>query len=121
MGFLDDAKKKLGDAVDKHGDKISDGLDKAGDAIDKKTGGKHSDKIRSGVGQGQVGAGRPRRQADDPAETSDPQARGRATPRPGPRPGPDRPARPCPPSPVPTRTRVADRGPTRPPAVTAER
>ncbi len=51
MGFLDDAKKKLGEAVDKHGDKISDGLDKAGDAIDKKTGGKHSDKIRSGVGK----------------------------------------------------------------------
>lgn len=49
MGFLDDAKKKLSDAVGKHGDKISDGLDKAGDAIDKKTGGKHSDKIRTGV------------------------------------------------------------------------
>ena len=30
MGFLDDAKKKLGDAVDKHGDKINEGLDKAG-------------------------------------------------------------------------------------------
>lgn len=49
MGFLDDAKKKLGEAVDKHGDKISEGLDKAGDAIDKKTGGKHTDKIRTGL------------------------------------------------------------------------
>ena len=49
MGFLDDAKKKLGDAVDKHGDKISDGLDRAGDAVDEKTGGKHGDKIRTGV------------------------------------------------------------------------
>ncbi|MEO7943590.1 MAG: antitoxin, partial [Marmoricola sp.] len=46
---LDDAKKKLGDAVDKHGDKISDGLDKAGHAIDEKTGGKYRDKINTGV------------------------------------------------------------------------
>ena len=49
MGFLDDAKKKLGDAVDKHGDKVGEGLDKAGNLIDEKTGGKHSDKIASGV------------------------------------------------------------------------
>lgn len=49
MGFLDDAKKKLSAAVDKHGDKIGDGLDKAGQAIDKKTGGKYSDKIVTGV------------------------------------------------------------------------
>ena len=45
MGFLDNAKDKLSDAVDKHGDKISDGIDKAGDFADKKTGGKHGDKI----------------------------------------------------------------------------
>ncbi|WP_193606575.1 antitoxin [Nocardioides lijunqiniae] len=45
MGFLDDAKKKLTDAVDKHGDKISDGIDKAAAAADQKTGGKHADKI----------------------------------------------------------------------------
>lgn len=49
MGFLDNAKKKLTDAVDQHGDKINDGLDKAAGAIDKKTGGKHTDKIRQGV------------------------------------------------------------------------
>ena len=49
MGFLDDAKKKLGDAVDNHGDKISDGLDKAGQAIDERTGGKHTDGINTGV------------------------------------------------------------------------
>ena len=30
MGFLDDAKAKLTDAVDSQGDKIADGLDKAG-------------------------------------------------------------------------------------------
>ena len=45
MGFLDDAKKKLGDAVDKHGDKIGDGLDKAAKLADEKTKGKYSDKI----------------------------------------------------------------------------
>ena len=49
LGFLDDAKKKLEDAVDKHGDKIADGLDKAGDLVDKKTDGKYSDKIDTGV------------------------------------------------------------------------
>ncbi len=49
MGFLDDAKKKLTDAVDTHGDKISDGLDKAGRALDEKTGGKHTDKIQQGL------------------------------------------------------------------------
>jgi hypothetical protein len=48
MGFLDDAKKKLSEAVDKHGDKISDGIDKAASAADKKTGGKYSDKIAMG-------------------------------------------------------------------------
>jgi F0F1-type ATP synthase membrane subunit b/b' len=45
MSFLDNAKKKLTDAVDKHGDKISDGIDKAAAAADQKTGGKHTDKI----------------------------------------------------------------------------
>lgn len=45
MGFLDDAKGKLADAVDEHGDKIEGGLDKAAQFADDKTGGKHSDKI----------------------------------------------------------------------------
>ena len=49
MGFLDKAKGKLTEAVDKHGDKISDGLDKAGALADKKTGGKYGDKIATGV------------------------------------------------------------------------
>lgn len=49
MGFLDDARAKLTDAVDKHGDKISDGLTKAGAAADAKTGGKYTDKIAAGV------------------------------------------------------------------------
>ena len=49
MGFLDDAKKKLEDAVDKHGDKIGEGLDKAAGVVDHKTGGRYSDKISTGV------------------------------------------------------------------------
>ena len=49
MGFLDDAKKRLGDAVDKHGEKISDGLDRAARTLDEKTDGKHRDKIHGGV------------------------------------------------------------------------
>ena len=49
MSFLDDAKKKLEDAVDEHGDRIGDGLDKAGRLADEKTGGKHSEKIAGAV------------------------------------------------------------------------
>ena len=45
MGFLDNAKKQLKGAVDKHGDTIAKGLDKAAAEADKRTGGKHSDKI----------------------------------------------------------------------------
>jgi len=45
MSFLDKARAKLTDAVDKHGDKIAGGIDKAADAVDKKTKGKHHDKI----------------------------------------------------------------------------
>ncbi len=51
MSFLDDAKKKLGRAVDQHGDKISTGIDKAAQAADKKTGGKHHDKIANATGK----------------------------------------------------------------------
>lgn len=45
MSFLDNAKNKLFEAVDKHGEKISDGIDKAAAFADEKTGGKHSDTI----------------------------------------------------------------------------
>ena len=54
MGFLDDMKKKAGEAVDKakglagkHEDKVDRGIDKAADVADDKTGGKYSDKIDS--------------------------------------------------------------------------
>ncbi len=49
MGFLDKAKGKLTDAVDKHGEKISGGIDKAAAAADKKTGNKHHDTIAGGA------------------------------------------------------------------------
>lgn len=55
MGFLDDAKKKLTDAVDDHGDKIADGLDKAAALADDKTGNKHTDKLETAVGKAKDG------------------------------------------------------------------
>ncbi len=45
MGFMDNIKGKVADAVDDHGDKIADGIDKAATLADDKTGGKHHDKI----------------------------------------------------------------------------
>ena len=51
MGFLDNAKDKLSDAVDEHGDKIEAGIDKAAAVADDKTGNKHTDKIESGAGK----------------------------------------------------------------------
>lgn len=51
MGFMDNAKAKLTDAVDKSGDKIGGALDKAADLADSKTGGKHSAKIDQGLGK----------------------------------------------------------------------
>ena len=45
MGFLDRARGKLDQAVDKHGDKIAGGIDKAAAEANKRTGGKHHDKI----------------------------------------------------------------------------
>ena len=51
MSFLDKARARLTDAVDKHGDKIADGIDKAAAAVDKKTGGKHHDKIAGAKGK----------------------------------------------------------------------
>ena len=55
MGFLDDAKKKLSNAVDEHGDKITKGLDKAAGFVDKKTGGKYADKIDSATAKAKDG------------------------------------------------------------------
>ena len=49
MGFLDDAKEKLTEAVDKAGNKIGGGIDKAKDLIDEKTGHKFGDKLDDGA------------------------------------------------------------------------
>lgn len=51
MGFMDNIKGKVEDAVDKHGDKIGDGIDKAARVADEKTGGKHHDKIEGATGK----------------------------------------------------------------------
>jgi hypothetical protein len=55
MGFLDNAKDKLNQAIDKHGDKISLGIDKAADLADQKTKGKYSDKIDNAAAKAKDG------------------------------------------------------------------
>ncbi len=45
MGFLDKARAKATEAMDKHGDKIHQGLNKAGELADRRTQGRHTDKI----------------------------------------------------------------------------
>ena len=49
MGFLDDAKDKLTQAVDKAGGKIGGGIDKAKDLIDEKTGHKYDSQLDTGA------------------------------------------------------------------------
>ena len=58
MGFLDKLRKSATKAVDEHGDKISRGLDKAADAVDKKTKGKYSGQIETGLGKTKEGLDR---------------------------------------------------------------
>jgi hypothetical protein len=41
MGFLDKAKKLIGE----HDDKVDQGIEKAGDAVDDKTGGKYAAQV----------------------------------------------------------------------------
>lgn len=49
MGFLDDAEKDLGKAVDSQGERIGEGLDKAGEYADKRTGDKYDHQVAEGV------------------------------------------------------------------------
>lgn len=65
MSFLDDAKKKLTEAVDQHGDKIASGIDKAAAAADKKTGGKHTDKITKATTKAKDGLDKLDKKNDD--------------------------------------------------------
>ena len=120
MGFLDDAKKKLGDAVDKHGDKISDGLDKAGNAVDEKTGGKHRDKIDTGVGKAKGALDDLDGKRDDSSATAAERRPSRARPEPSTRRArrarADRPPSRAPePGPRQTRAEPTERRPSRPP------
>ena len=55
MGFLDDAKKDLGEAVDSQGERIGEGLDRAGQFADEKTGGKYDKQISEGIEKGKDG------------------------------------------------------------------
>ena len=79
MGFLDNAKDKLGRRRSTtHGDKIADGIDKAADVADEKTGGKHADKIDAGAEKAKDAPRLARRQgrrhpadADPPTRPSD--------------------------------------------------
>ena len=65
MGFLDDAKKKLSEAVDQHGDKIASGIDKAAAVADEKTGGKHTDKIAKATTKAKDGLDKLDKKNDD--------------------------------------------------------
>jgi hypothetical protein len=65
MGFLDDAKAKLTDAVDQHGDKVADGIDKAAKLLDDRTGGKHADAIATGAEKARDALDRLDRKDDD--------------------------------------------------------
>lgn len=58
MGLLDDAKVKLGAAVEKakvvaeeHADQIDDGIDKLAGFVDQRTGGRHTPKIDKAADQ----------------------------------------------------------------------
>ncbi len=65
MGFLDDARAKLTDAVDQHGDKVADGIDKAAELLDDRTGGKHADAIATGAEKARDALDRLDRKDDD--------------------------------------------------------
>ncbi|TYL51308.1 antitoxin, partial [Nocardioides sp. BGMRC 2183] len=95
MGFLDDAKKKLSAAVDKHGDKIDSSIDKAADFADKKTGGKYRGQIQGGVGKAKDALDKLDGRDDDLGpgqreQPGNPGSTGKGTPPPPP-PGPSTP------------------------------
>ena len=90
MGFMDEAKKKLTDAVDKHGDKINQGLDKAAAAVDQRTGGKHTDKINQGVARAKQGLDNLDGRNDDLGRTTAASGTSGGQDSPGTGPGPSR-------------------------------
>jgi hypothetical protein len=55
MSIFDKLRKNATKLVDQHGDKVANGLDKAADAADKRTKGKYSGQIRTGLGKAKEG------------------------------------------------------------------
>ena len=55
MSIFDKLRKNATKLVDQHGEKVAKGLDKAADAADKRTKGKYSGQIRTGVGKAKEG------------------------------------------------------------------
>ncbi|WP_141014492.1 antitoxin [Nocardioides sambongensis] len=86
MGFLDDAKKKLTEAVDKHGSKIDAGIDKAAGLADQKTGGKYRDKIQGGASKAKETLDRFESDQGGPGAPGDPRDSDGPTPPPPPPP-----------------------------------
>ncbi|MYW05846.1 antitoxin [Streptomyces sp. SID3343] len=58
MGVFDNLKAKAEGLLGQHGDKADKGIDKAADIADTKTGGKHTDKIRSASDKAKEGLGK---------------------------------------------------------------
>jgi hypothetical protein len=69
VGFLDEAKKKLGDAVDTHGERISQALDKAAHVVDEPTGGRRDGLPTSSTPTAPAGPNEP---DNDPAPPTGP-------------------------------------------------
>jgi uncharacterized protein YjbJ (UPF0337 family) len=58
MGVFDNLKAKAEGLLGQHGDKVDKGVDKAADLADTKTGGKHTERIRSASGQAKESLGK---------------------------------------------------------------
>ena len=58
ISFLDKARGRLTEVVDKHGDKIAQGIDKAAQEADRRTGGKHGAKITNAATKAKEGLDR---------------------------------------------------------------
>ncbi|WP_406281662.1 antitoxin [Embleya sp. NBC_00896] len=80
MGVFENLKTKAGDLLGQHGDKADKGVDKAAEVADRKTGGKHTDKIRDASDKTKEALGKAGEPSDAPAETPPPAAQPPAEP-----------------------------------------
>lgn len=55
---FDELKDKAKDALGQHGDKADEGIDRAGQFVDERTGGEHSERIRTGTDKAKEGLDR---------------------------------------------------------------